>query len=139
MDMRRIVAVLAEEAELQIQDEVWEVTPNDRARVLDVETDLREAVRPPDIQETLPQIERLEHLRESLAVLAVSLARTHGSLAWFLSGALHALEPVLHWRALPAERGGAFGTVLARPEEYTDAEDAVRRLQDAFAAISRLG
>ncbi|MFE7935409.1 hypothetical protein ACFU6S_43125 [Streptomyces sp. NPDC057456] len=29
----------------------------------------------------MPQIKRLEHLRETLAVLAISLARTHGHLA----------------------------------------------------------
>lgn len=61
---------------------------------------------------------RLEHLRETLAVLAIPFARTHGRLAWFLSGALTALEPVLGWRALPSEGGGTFGTVLPSPEEY---------------------
>ncbi|MGW2786738.1 hypothetical protein ACWC3X_36920 [Streptomyces populi] len=76
-----------------------------------------------------------EH-RETLAVLAISLARTHGRLAWFLSGALNALEPVLRWRALPADRGGSFGTVLPSPEEYKEAEDAVRRFQDALAVIT---
>jgi hypothetical protein len=138
MDMRRIVAVLAEDAEQQIQDHVWEVAPDDRALALDAEAGLRDAVGPPDVQEALPLIKRLEHLRETLAVLAISLARTHGHLAWFLSGALNALEPVLRWRALPANRGGTFGTVLASPEEYTEAEDAVRRLQDVLAQISRV-
>lgn len=138
MNMRRVVAVLAEEAEQQIQDQVWEVAPGDRALARETEAGLRDAVGPPDVQEALPQIKRLEHLRETLAVLAVPLARTHGRLAWFLSGALNALEPVLHWRALPADRGGTFGTVLPTPEEYTEAEDAVRRLQDVLAQISRV-
>lgn len=102
------------------------------------EAGLRDAVGPPNVQEALPQIKRLEHLRETLAVLAISLARTHGHLAWFLSGALNALEPVLRWRALPADRGGTFGTVLATSEEYTEAEEAVRRLQDVLAQISRV-
>ncbi|MER6186467.1 hypothetical protein [Streptomyces sp. NPDC001652] len=137
MDMRRTVAVLAEEAGRQLKDHVWEVSPRDRALALDTEAGLRDAVRPPDAQEALPQIERLEHLRETLAVMAISLARTHGRLAWFLSGALNALEPVLRWRALPADHGGTFGTVLPSPEEYTEAEDAVRRLQDALAQIGR--
>ncbi|HSX96752.1 MAG TPA: hypothetical protein VLG91_05080, partial [Streptomyces sp.] len=137
MDMRRIVAVLAEEAEQQIQDHVWEVEPGDRALALDTEAGLRDVVGPPDAQEALPQIKRLERLRETLAVLAISLARTHGRMAWFLSGALNALEPVLRWRALPADRGGTFGTVLPSAEEYTEAEDAVRRLQDVLAQISR--
>lgn len=138
MNMRRVVAVLAEEAEQQIQDQVWEVAPGDRALARETEAGLRDAVGPPDVQEALPQIKRLEHLRETLAVLAVSLARTHGRLAWFLSGALNALEPVLHWRALPADHGGTFGTVLPTLEEYTEAEDAVRKLQDVLAQISRV-
>lgn len=136
MDMRRIVAVLIEEAEQQVQDQIWELEPKDRELALRAEAGLRDAIGPPKVQEALPQIERLEHLRESLAVLALSLARTHGRLAWFLSGALNALEPVLRWRALPADRGGTFGTVLPSPEEYAEAEDAVRRLQDAFAQIT---
>ncbi|MFD3533040.1 hypothetical protein [Streptomyces sp. NPDC058664] len=136
MDMRRIVAVLAEEAEQQIRDRVWEIEPGDRALAGEVGTGLRDVIRPADAQEVLPQIDRLAHLRETLAVLAIALARTHGRMAWFLSGALHALEPVLRWRALPADQGGTFGTVLATPEEYIEAEDAVRRLQDALAQIA---
>jgi hypothetical protein len=136
MDMRRIVAVLVEDAEQQIQDQVWKLAPSDRALALEAEAGLRDVVGPPDVQEALPQIKRLEHLRETLAVLAIALARTHGRLAWFLSGALNALEPVLRWRALPSDRGGTFGTVLPSPEDYTEAEDAVRRLQDALAQIT---
>ncbi|MFF3849585.1 hypothetical protein [Streptomyces sp. NPDC002328] len=138
MDMRRIIAVLAEEAEQQIQDQVWELAPSERDLALETEAGLRDAVGSPDVQEALPEITRLEHLRETLAVLAISLARTHGHLAWFLSGALNALEPVLRWRALPANRGGTFGTVLPGPEDYTEAEDAVRHLQDVLAHIGRI-
>jgi len=115
---------------------VWELAPSDRVLVHETEAGLRKAVGPPDIHEALPQIDRLEHLRETLAVLAISLSRTHGRLAWFLSGAINALEPVLRWRALPADRGGTFGTVLATPEEYTEAEEAVRRIQDGLARIA---
>ena len=136
MDMRRIVAVLAEEAEQQIRDHVWELTPQDRALVLEAEAGLRKAVGPPEVQEALPQVDRLEHLRETLAVLALCLARTHGRLAWFLSGAINALEPVLRWRALSAEGGGTFGTVLASPGEYAEAEDAVCRLQEILSQIT---
>ncbi|GGY02841.1 hypothetical protein [Streptomyces anandii] len=136
MDMRRIVAVLTEEAEQQIHDKVWVLAPSERALALETEAGLRNVVGPPDVQEALPQIDRLEHLRETLAVLAISLARTHGRLAWFLSGAINALEPILRWRALPADRGGTFGTVFASPEEYTQAEEAVRQLQECLALIA---
>ncbi|MER6036095.1 hypothetical protein ABT133_19620 [Streptomyces sp. NPDC001835] len=136
MDMRRVVAVLAEEAMQQLQDRLWKLAASDRALASQTEARLRNVVGPANSQEALPQIDRLEHLREALAVLAISLARTHGRMAWFLSGALNALEPVLRWRALPAEGGGTFGTVLAGPEEYTEAEEAVRQLQDTLARIT---
>lgn len=136
MDMRRIIAVLIEDAEQQILDRVWELTPHDRALAIEAEDGLRKAVGSPEAQESLPQKDRLEHLRETLAVLALCLARTHGRLAWFLSGAINALEPVLRWRALSAERGGTFGTVLPDAEQYTEAEDAVRLLQNALARIT---
>ncbi|WP_329191626.1 MULTISPECIES: hypothetical protein [unclassified Streptomyces] len=139
MDMRRVVALLAEEAEQQIQEQVWQRTASERVLALEAGTRLRDVVGPQDVQEALPQIERLERLRETLAVLAVSLARTHGRLAWFLSGAVNALEPVLRWRALPAGPGGTFGTVLASPEEYREAEDAVRRLREVLALIAQAG
>ncbi|MEW2571867.1 hypothetical protein [Streptomyces sp. NPDC047070] len=136
MDMRKTVAGLADEAGQQIQDYVWKVALSERALALETEAGLRDVVGPSDVQEALPQIKRLEHLRETLAVLAIALAHTHGRLAWFLSGALNALEPVLHWRAMPADGGGTFGTVRPSSDEYTEAEVAVRRLQDALAQIA---
>ncbi|WBP91905.1 hypothetical protein [Kitasatospora cathayae] len=84
----------------------------------------------------LPEKDRLEHLREVVAVLAIALARTHGHLAWFLSGAVTVLEPVLRWRALLAEDDHAFGTVPPALEQYTEAENAVRRLQATLARIT---
>ncbi|MEV4195617.1 hypothetical protein [Streptomyces toxytricini] len=136
MDMRRIVAVLVEEAEQQMADGLWELAADDRALALEAEAGLRNAVGPLEVQEALPRIGRLEHLREVLAVLAISLACTHGRMAWFLSGAINALEPVLRWRALSADEGGTFGTVLASSEEYAEAEEAVRQLQDALARLA---
>ena len=135
MDMRGTVAVLAEEADQQIHHQAWELAPHDHALAVEALAGLRKAVGPAKIQETLPQRDRLEHLRESLAVLALGLARTHGRLAWLLSGAINALEPILHWRAVSIEHGSTFGTVPATHEQYTEAEDAVRRLQDVLARI----
>ncbi|MGW2376330.1 MULTISPECIES: hypothetical protein [Kitasatospora] len=134
--MQTTVASLAEEAERQIRDGVWELTPSDRSLALQAEAGLREAVGSPDTQELRSEKDRLERLREVLAVLAIALARTHGRLAWFLSGAITALEPVLHWRALDADHGSTFGTVPASPEQYTDAETAVRHLQDTLTRIT---
>ncbi|MFB6808290.1 hypothetical protein [Streptomyces sp. NPDC056387] len=87
-------------------------------------------------EEALPAVERLAHLREALAVLAVALAGVHGRLAWFLGAATTALTPVLHWRALPNDHGATFGAVLPTPEQYTDAEEAIRRLHETLTHIT---
>ncbi|MFB7908344.1 hypothetical protein ACFC1T_18095 [Kitasatospora sp. NPDC056076] len=89
------MAELVEEAGQQDREKVWELSAGDLALACEVETGLRAAVGPPEIQAALPQIDRLERLRESLAVLAIAIARTHGRLVWFLSGVARALEPVL--------------------------------------------
>ncbi len=134
--MRAAIKDLTEEAERQVRDRVWVLTPGDRDLAFQAEAGLRDAVGTSRAQEALPDKDRLERLREALAVLAINLARTHGRLAWFLSGAIAALEPVLHWRALPADGGRTFGTVPSSPEQYTEAENAVRRLQDSLARIA---
>ncbi|MFD0332068.1 hypothetical protein ACFQZC_37510 [Streptacidiphilus monticola] len=103
MDVLTIIADLAREAERQVRDHAWRLTSAERDLAQQTEAGLRAAVGPREAQEALPEIERLEHLRETLAVLAVSLARIHGRMAWFLSGALTALEPVLQWRAFPTD------------------------------------
>lgn len=96
------------------------------------------AVGTPQSRHGLPEVERLEHLREALAAVAVALAlalaHVHGRLAWFLGAAATTFTPVLHWRALPAGDGPTFGAVQPTLQEYTEAEDAVRRLQRTLAA-----
>ncbi|MEV6212828.1 hypothetical protein [Kitasatospora sp. NPDC051914] len=120
---------LAAEAERLMRDGLWELAPGDAVLALRTASGLAKAVGPADRQAFLPSIDRLEQLREAMAVLAIGIARTHGQLAWFLSRASTALAPVLHWRTLPADPRQAFGTVVPTPGELTDAEDAVRRLQ----------
>ncbi|RSS81478.1 hypothetical protein [Streptomyces sp. WAC06614] len=135
MGVQAVVAALIDEAEQQAQDGAWELTPTDRALALSVVAGLAGAVDAAPAQEMLPAIERLAQLREAVAVLAMALARTHGRLAWFLAACIEALSPVLHWRALPAGGLRAFDTVRPTPEQYTDAEHAVRALA---AALTRL-
>lgn len=136
MDMHSSIAALAGEAQQQLHEQLWELAPNQRALALEAEDGLRKAIGPPEVQEALPLKDRLEHLREALAVLALCLARTHGPLAWFFSGAITALESVLHWRAVSPGSGPTFGTVQASPEEYAEAEDSVRLLQKVLAQIT---
>ncbi|MEV7618298.1 hypothetical protein [Streptomyces sp. NPDC089799] len=68
--------------------------------------------------------------------LAIALASVHGRLAWFLGAAATALAPVLHWRALPDEHGPTFDAVKPTPQQYTDAEDAIRRLHTTLTHIT---
>ncbi|MFG3226026.1 hypothetical protein ACGF07_14755 [Kitasatospora sp. NPDC048194] len=127
------VADLAAEAERQVREGLWDFAPQDQALARKTADGLAEAVGSAADQERLPVIERLEDLREALAVLAIGLARTHGRLAWFLARASTVLAPVLHWRALPADRRHSFGTVVPTPHELADAEGAVRRLHTVLA------
>lgn len=136
MDMRTAVEGLVEEAERQLREEVWVPDTADRTVATKAAADLHAAVSAPHIQEALPVVERLAHLRESLAVLAIALAHVHGRLAWFLGAAATALTPILHWRALPSEGGVTFGAVQPTLQQYREAEDAIRRLESALADIS---
>ncbi|MFF9477169.1 hypothetical protein ACF1E9_31730 [Streptomyces roseolus] len=136
MDMRTLVDELVGEAERLIRDQVWVLNPTDRTVAAKAATALDAAVGPSQIQETLPPMERLEHLREALAAVAIALARVHGHTAWFLGAAATALTPVLHWRALESEDRSAFGTVTPTLQQYTEAEEAVRRLQKTLAGIA---
>ncbi|MFC7979063.1 hypothetical protein ACFUT3_27970 [Streptomyces cinereoruber] len=136
MDIRAVVEDLVGEAERLIRDRVWVLTPADRVVAAKAAADLDAAVLTPQAQQALPEVDRLAHLREALAAVAIALAHVHGRLAWFLGAAATALTPVLHWRALPDEDGPTFGAVAPTPAQYTEAEDAVRRLQEALAGIS---
>ncbi|MGW2539700.1 hypothetical protein ACWC5I_02195 [Kitasatospora sp. NPDC001574] len=104
MTMSPTIADLTQEAESQIAEGVWEVDRHDRALARGAADGLARAIKDPVGAAALPVAERLEALREALAVLAITLSRTHGRLAWFLAAASTALSPVLHWRSLPAER-----------------------------------
>ncbi|MEU7067212.1 hypothetical protein [Streptomyces sp. NPDC046161] len=136
MGMGEIIEELTEEAERQIRDQAWDLSPADRSVAAKAAADLDAAVGIPQSQQALTEIGRLEHLREALAVLAIALAHVHGRLAWFLGAAATALTPVLHWRALPAGDGPTFGAVQPTLQEYTEAEDAIRRLQRTLASIN---
>ncbi|MFC7933823.1 hypothetical protein [Streptomyces cinereoruber] len=127
---------LVEEAERQIRDGSWIPDHADRATATKAAADLRAAVGTPQEQEALPLVDRLARLREALADVAIALAQVHGHLAWFLGAAATALTPILHWRALSADDKDTFGAVLPTLQQYTEAEEAVRRLQDALARIS---
>ncbi|MFJ5135889.1 hypothetical protein [Streptomyces sp. NPDC088707] len=134
--MRTVVENLVEEADQQIRDQVWVPTSGDRAVAAKAAADLQAAIGAPHCQEALPAVDRLAHLREALAALAIALAHVHGRLAWFLGAAVTVFTPVLHWRALPSEDGPTFGAITPEPQQYTEAEDAIRRLQGALASIT---
>ncbi|MEU8435247.1 hypothetical protein AB0F18_20455 [Streptomyces sp. NPDC029216] len=136
MDMRTSIEILSEEAEQQLRDHVWAPTTADRTIAAKAAADLNAVISAPSAQGALPAIDRLEHLREALAVLAIALAHVHGRLAWFLGAATTALTPVLNWRALPDQHGPTFGAVEPSPQEYTDAESAIRRLHATLTHIT---
>ncbi|MFF9915329.1 hypothetical protein [Streptomyces sp. NPDC013457] len=134
--MGRVIENLAEEAERLIRERVWVPTHDDRAVAEKAAAELQAAIGTAQSQEMLPEVDRLAHLREALAALAIALAHVHGRLAWFLGAAATTFTPVLHWRALPAEGGSTFGAVTPEPQQYTEAEDAIRRLQSTLTGIT---
>ncbi|MFJ8043718.1 hypothetical protein ACIRBX_24780 [Kitasatospora sp. NPDC096147] len=136
MDMRTIIKGLADEAERQQRDKAWEPTEADRALAARTAADLGAAVGPAELRQELSAVERLEDLREALAVIAIATSRVHGPLAWLLAAASTALSPVLHWRAMAAEHGFAFGTIEAGPAQYDDAEEAVRDLRNLLTTLA---
>lgn len=114
------------EAQRPAEDGGWEPTAADLVLARQTAVALDGAVGPADVQDSLPRIERLAGLREALAGLALSVARIHGHLAWFLAQCASGFAPVLHWRALPAPGGRAFDAVLRPTDQLADAERAVR-------------
>ncbi|MFF1798069.1 hypothetical protein ACFVXQ_28315, partial [Kitasatospora sp. NPDC058263] len=102
MSMVTAVERVIHEAELQLTDGTWELTATDSALARKTAAALDAAIGPADTHQALSRIERLAALREALAALALTVARTHGHLAWFLADASSHLAPVLHWRALDA-------------------------------------
>ncbi|WP_406865222.1 hypothetical protein ABZO31_00690 [Streptomyces sp. HUAS MG47] len=134
--MRTAIDDLAEEAGRLIRHGAWVPTPHDGAVAQETAADLQAAIGAAQSQEMLPAIDRLAHLREAIAAVAIALAHVHGRLAWFLGAAATILTPILHWRALPAEDNSTFGAVTPEPQQYTEAEDAIRRLQSVLSGIT---
>ncbi|MEU8779812.1 hypothetical protein [Streptomyces sp. NPDC048606] len=123
------------EAETQLVQGLWEPTAADAALAQQTALSLRKAVESEAVRR-LERIARLEGLRQALAALALGVARTHGQLAWFLAQCCGDLSPVLHWRALDAPRGHAFGTRRPSSAELADAEGAVRLLAATLTHIA---
>ncbi|QKW23660.1 hypothetical protein HUT16_35250 [Kitasatospora sp. NA04385] len=136
MSMSAAVEQVVLEAQRQLVQGEWDPARADLVLVRETALALAAAVGPADVQAKSARIDRLAGLREALAVLAVTVARTHGRLAWFLAQCSSELAPVLHWRALEAPEGGSFGAVLPDEEEFADAEEAIRSLT---AMLARTG
>ncbi|SBV05156.1 hypothetical protein YW5DRAFT_02777 [Streptomyces sp. Ncost-T6T-1] len=136
MGMRQDIEELAREAEWQIREHKWVPSANDHTVAARVAADLCAAVGTPQSQQELLAVTRLGHLREALAAVTIALAYVHGPMAWFLGAAATALTPILHWRAMPARHGHTFGAAPPPLQQYTEAETAIRRLQDTLARLA---
>ncbi|MFE7511292.1 hypothetical protein ACFU8I_08710 [Streptomyces sp. NPDC057540] len=131
--MLRAVEALLEEAERQVGEGAWVPSPEDRAVAGKAAVDL--AAVGADDQPAGSEVDRLERLREALAVLAVALASVHGHLAWFIGAVVSAVSPVLNWRAMPDDGGPTFHAVTPTSQQYAEAEEAVRRIQDILTRV----
>ncbi|MFD0422606.1 hypothetical protein [Streptomyces parvus] len=136
MGMRQDIEELAKEAEWQIREHKWVPSADDHSVAARVAADLLAAVGTPQSQQELFAVTRLGHLREALAAVALALAHVHGPMAWSLGAAATALTPILHWRAVPARHSHTFGAVSPPLQQYAEAEEAIRRLQDTLARLA---
>ncbi|MFJ9265340.1 hypothetical protein ACIRP4_34335 [Streptomyces bacillaris] len=136
MGMREDIEELAKEAEWQIREFKWVPSADDHTVAARIAADLRAAVGTAQSQQELFAVTRLGHLREALAAVTIALAYIHGPMAWFLGAAATALTPILHWRAVPARHIHTFGAISPPLQQYTEAEEAIRRLQDTLARLS---
>ncbi|MFJ8133881.1 hypothetical protein [Streptomyces hydrogenans] len=134
--MQTVVEELTQEAERQLRDQAWIPAAADRVIAERAAAELHAAVGAPQAPQVLSDVDRLARLREALAALAIALAHVHGRLAWFLGAAATALAPILHWRALPSGDGPTFGAVQPTPEQYTEAEEAIRKLHAILTHIA---
>ncbi|ROP47965.1 hypothetical protein [Streptomyces sp. PanSC9] len=73
---------------------MWELAPSDRALALETEAGLRKAVGPPDVEEALPQIDRLEHLRGTWLLQLIAHGHTPEQAA--SAAAVHAAWKPAH-------------------------------------------
>ncbi|MFH9355606.1 hypothetical protein [Kitasatospora sp. NPDC017646] len=121
-------AQVVHDAEHQLTDGTWNLTAHDSALARETTTTPGNAIGPAGTHQPLPTTERLAALRQAIAALAITIARTHGHLAWFLAQCTSHLDPVLHRRALDAPGGHTFGATIPTNDHLTDAETAVRLL-----------
>ncbi|MFI8085395.1 hypothetical protein ACIF6L_31975 [Kitasatospora sp. NPDC086009] len=81
MNIQTTVAALTEDAEREIHDGAWVIKAGDRLLARKAADALTVAVDIPADRHSLPETMRLEGLREAIAALAITLARTHGHFA----------------------------------------------------------
>ncbi|MFF3488699.1 hypothetical protein ACFYXC_36325 [Streptomyces sp. NPDC002701] len=106
---------------------VWNVTDTDTAMAAELLTSL-----PWPTESAHSAGDRLDHLREVLAALAVATATSRTPMGWFLGQCAAALAPVLQWQP---DGTADHATITPTPGEITDAETAFAHIHDFLAAL----
>jgi hypothetical protein len=107
---------------------VWNVTDTDTATAGELLTSLPWPTGP--AAGSLG--DRLDHLRGSLAALAVATATSRTPMGWFLGQCAAALAPILRWQP---DGTAAHATITPAPDEITEAENAFARIHDFLATL----
>ncbi|MER7761848.1 hypothetical protein [Streptomyces sp. NPDC097619] len=130
----RTLSIRAEEL---VSGGVWAVTEEEAGLACGAASGLADAMGPQVGRDRagLPDRERLMCLREALAVLALTMARARGHLAWLLAAGSTELVPVLQWRAATADPVRAFGTVRPSVADLADAEQAAHHLHTTLSLL----
>ncbi|MFV0126139.1 hypothetical protein ACLGI4_00100 [Streptomyces sp. HMX112] len=114
------------------QTGVWNVTDTDRATAAELLTSLPWPTGPTAQAADAPPGDRLDHLREALAALAVATATSRTPMGWFMGQCAAAPAPVLRWHP---DGTADHATITPTPGEITEAETAFAHIHDFLAAL----
>ncbi len=132
MTMQTATGAAIAQARTWRQTGVWTVTDADSAMAAELLTSLPWPAGPTAEAADAPLGERLDHLRESLAALAVATATSRTPMGWFLGQCAAALAPVLQWQP---DGTAEHATITPAPGEITDAETAFAHIHDFLAVL----
>lgn len=128
MTMQEATDAAIAQAENWRETGVWNVTDADTATAAELLTSLPWPTGSP----AASLGDRLDHLRETLAALAVATATSRTPMGWFLGRCATALAPVLRWQP---DGTAAHATITPAPDEITEAESSFARIHDFLAIL----
>ncbi|MFK8905571.1 hypothetical protein [Streptomyces sp. YS-3] len=114
------------------QTDVWVVTDTDTTLAAELLLSLPWPAGPAAQAAAAPLGDRLDHLREALAALALATATSRTPMGWFLGHCAVVLAPVLQWWP---EGSPEHATITPTASQITEAETAFDHVHVFLAAL----